>query len=134
MSDVETIVADDGVTRREFTLAACVAILTGAAITVTGCGGSYSSPAGPSGGGGGTGTGGSGDKQGAISANHGHTATITGAELSAGNAVTIQLTIGDGHTHTLDLSANQVMSIAANQRISQNSSVDAGHSHSVTFN
>jgi hypothetical protein len=134
MSEIKTIVTTPGagISRREFTLESCMAILAGAAITIvgSGCGSSNSSPTGPSGG---TGTG-SGDKAGVISNNHGHTATITAAELMAGNAVNVQLTLGSGHTHQLALTANQVAAVAANQKVSGESTTDNGHSHTVTFN
>ena len=79
--------------------------------------------------------GGGGDdgKSGSISANHGHTVSITDAQLAAGIAVALLLTIGDGHTHTLSLSAAEVQSLAAGGSVSKTSSTDAGHSHLVTF-
>ena len=134
MSEIKTIVTTPGagISRREFTLETCLAILAGATITImgSGCGSSGSSPTAPSGGPGPS----SGDKSGAISSNHGHTATITAAELAAGNSVNILLTEGSGHTHHLGLTANQVAMVAANQRVSGESTVDSGHSHTVTFN
>jgi hypothetical protein len=60
--------------------------------------------------------------------------TITGAQLTAGGAVNLELTTGNGHTHSLSLSAGEVTSIAANTRISHESSDNSGHSHTVTFN
>jgi len=116
-------------TRREFTLESALAILSGVAITVTGCGGS-SNPAGSSN----PPPTGSGDKVGAISANHGHSAVITAAQLAAGGALVVQLTLGSGHTHTVGLSAAEITSIAGNQRVSKPSSTDGGHDHTVTFN
>jgi hypothetical protein len=134
MSEIKTIVTTPGagISRREFTLDACLAILSGAVITIgsSACGGSSNNPAGPSGGPGA----GSGDKSGSISGNHGHTATITAAQLAAGNALDVLLTQGSGHTHHLQLAANQVAAVAANQRVSGESSNDTGHSHTVTFN
>ena len=69
-------------TRRDFTLAAAMAILSGVAISVSGCGGSNSSssPASPtpaSSAPAGT------DRTGAISSNHGHSAMIASAQLGA---------------------------------------------------
>lgn len=135
MSEIKTIVATyaDGLSRREFTLEACLAILSGVAITISGsgCGGSSSSPTGPS-----TNppTASNGDKIGDISNNHGHTATITAAQLAAGNAISVELTLGSGHTHTLAVSADQIVAIAANQRVSGVSSTSEAHNHTVTFN
>jgi hypothetical protein len=134
MSEIKTIVATpvEGIGRREFTLEACLAILSGVAITISGsgCGSSSSSPSGPSS----NPPTANGDKIGDISNNHGHTATITAAQLSAGNAITVQLTLGSGHTHTLAVSADQIVAIAANQRVSGVSSTTSGHNHTVTFN
>ena len=64
----------------------------------------------------------------------GHTAVITGAQLTAGAAVNVELTVGNGHTHTATLSAAEVISIAGGTRVSKESTTDGGHSHSVTFN
>jgi hypothetical protein len=76
--------------------------------------------------------GGTADVGGDVSSNHGHEVEITGAELDAGDAVT--LTLSGTHTHTLDLSAEQVQSIAAGDTVSETSSTNSGHSHEVTFN
>jgi hypothetical protein len=119
--------------RREFTLAAALAMLSGVTITISGCGG---------GGGGGTGGGGpnqpnppaSGDKVGNISLNHGHTATIQAAELSAGAALTLQIRGSADHPHTLTLTAAEVQQIAAGQRVGRATSEDDFHTHTVTFN
>ncbi len=124
--------------RRQFTLAAALAALSGVAITISACGGSgYStSPSGTGTGSGGTGTGGSGssDKVGQISNNHGHSAIITGAQLTAGNAVDLDITGTATHTHHLQLSGGEVVSIAGGAKVSKDSTTDAGHSHTVTFN
>ena len=118
--------------RREFTLATALAALSGVTITISGCGGGGgSSPTGPSNP---TPPLGAGDKAGSISANHGHTAVITAAQLTAGAAVSLTLTVGDGHTHAVTLSAAEVTQIAGNTRVSKESSSDTGHSHTVTFN
>ncbi len=64
---------------------------------------------------------------------HGGT-TITEVQLDAGNAVTLTLT-GNGHTHTVELSAPQVVDIADGLEVAQNTVADGtGHSHTVTFN
>ena len=111
--------------RREFTLAAILAMLSGVTITISGCGGS-SSPGAPN-------PTSSGDKMGQISANHGHTVVITGAQLTAGGAVTLSL-LGGGHTHEVDLSAGEVVQIRDGQRVAKESSSSSSHSHTVTFN
>ena len=116
--------------RREFTLEAVLAMLSGVVITISGCGGSsYSSmptstPTPPA----------SGDKQGTISANHGHVAVITAAQLTAGGALTLHIQGQASHDHTVDLTAAQIGQIAGNQRVSMLSSTTSGHDHTVTFN
>jgi hypothetical protein len=115
--------------RREFTLESALAILSAATITISGCGDGDSSPSpGPSPGPG------TGDVTGAISGNHGHTATITAARLMAGNAFQLDIRGGADHPHTVDISAADLTQIAARQRVEKPSSSDAGHSHTVTFN
>jgi len=120
--------------RREFTVASAMAVLGGVAITVTGCGGSSygggspttpSSPTPPPS---------SGDAVGTISANHGHSAVITAARLSAPEMVEIDISGQADHPHTVAISADEVQQVADGQRVSKVSSVDQGHSHTVTFN
>ena len=113
--------------RREFTLAAAMAILSGVAITVSGCGSDASpSPAAP--------TPSGGDKTGSISANHGHAATVTSAQFTAAGGITLAIQGTASHPHTVTLAASEITSIASNQRVSKESSNDSGHSHTVTFN
>jgi hypothetical protein len=122
------------ISRREFTLAAAMAVLSGVAISVTACGGSDSaSPASPSPASSGTASTG-GDKTGTISANHGHTAVIASAQLGASGGITLNIQGSAGHPHTVALSGSDLAAIAANQRVSKDSSNDAGHTHTVTFN
>jgi hypothetical protein len=124
-----------GMTRREFSLEAALAILSGVAITISGCGGS-SNPAAPS-----NPTpaptptpDASGDKVGAISANHGHVARITGAQLTAGNGFALDIQGTATHTHTVILSNADIQAIAGNQQVARVSSNTGGHDHTVTFN
>jgi len=125
--------------RRQFTLAAALAALSGVAITISssacsssGGSGGYGSPTTPSG----SGSGGtvSGDKVGQISANHGHSAIITAAQLTAGGALSLNIQGAADHPHTVELSAADITAVAANQRVAHESSVTNGHSHTVTFN
>ena len=119
--------------RREFTLAAAMAVLSGVAITVSGCGGgsSYSaSPAAPTSSTPAT----SSDKTGAISSNHGHAAMITSAQLSAAGGISLGIQGTASHPHTVTLAASEISSIAGGQRVAKESTSDNGHSHTVTFN
>jgi hypothetical protein len=119
------------VDRREFTLAAAMAALSGVAITISACGGSDSpssptptpnpTPA-------------AGDKTAAIGSNHGHVGVITAAQLTAAAGVMLDIRGSADHPHTVTLSAAEITSIAANQRVSKESTTDAAHSHAVTFN
>jgi hypothetical protein len=116
--------------RREFTLEAILAMLSGVAITISGCGGSsYNNPTPPT-----TTAPPSGGREGSISANHGHRAVITAAELTAGGAVSLDIRGTADHTHTVSLTAAQVQSIAASQRVSMVSTSSNSHDHTVTFN
>jgi len=116
--------------RREFTLQLVLAVLAGASITILpACGGGGGNPPGPS-----PNPGGNNGLVGTITGNHGHTAEITNAQLTAGNAVHLDIRGGADHPHTIDLTANQVMQIAARQRVSIESTTDAAHAHSVIFN
>ena len=116
-------------TRRDFTVEWVLAVLAGATITITGCGGDDDNNNGVT-----NPTPQAGDKAGVISANHDHTVTVTAAQITAGNAVTATLTTGNGHTHTISLTAAQIVAIGQNQRVSGTSSTEAGHNHDVTFN
>lgn len=146
--------------RREFTLEAALALLSGVAITISGCG--TSEPGYPTGGGpnpqptptptptptpspstsptpGTSPTPSPGptpvaDEVGSISSNHGHSARITGGQLSAGGALSLNIQGASSHPHVVDLSAAEVKAIAGGGRVSKASSTNSGHSHTVTFN
>ena len=123
--------------RRQFSVAAALAALSGVAITISACGGG-SSPSPTSPGTGGSGSGGSGggsaDKVGQISNNHGHSAVITAALLTAGGALQLDITGTATHPHRVSLTAAEVASIAAGTKVTKESTTDNGHSHDVTFN
>lgn len=114
--------------RRAFTRQSVLALLSGVAVTIA-CGDDTESPTSPSPGG----------ITGSVSANHGHSAAITDAQLTASNSVALQIQGSATHPHTVELSAQEVGQIAARQRVSKasstNDSPDAGlHSHTVIFN
>jgi len=116
--------------RREFTLASALAMLAGVVITISGC--SSSSPSAPTqGGGGGTN---SGDVNGVVSANHGHIATVTAAQITAAGALSLNIMGNATHAHTVTLTASQVQQIGAKQQVAVTSTTDSGHDHTVTFN
>ena len=115
--------------RREFTLAAILTMLSGVTITISGCGSSSPNTPTPP-----TTQPPVGDKMGTISANHGHVAVITAARLLAGQAISLDIQGTASHTHTVDLSAAEIVDIAGHQRVAKDSSTNGGHNHTVTFN
>jgi hypothetical protein len=128
---------NDGTTRREFTVASALAMLSGVVIMVSpsACGGgsSPSSPT-PTPTPGPTPTPAATDKTGVVGSNHGHSATITAAQLAAPALINLDIRGSSDHPHTVTLTAAEVTSIAGGQRVSVESSADAAHSHTVTFN
>jgi hypothetical protein len=122
----EDSVLDTRPGRREFTLGALLAMLSGVSITISGCGGS-SSPSTP------TTTQPAADKNGTISANHGHVAVITSAQLTSANALVLNIQGTATHNHTVELSAAEVVQIRDGTRVAKESS-STGHTHTVTFN
>jgi len=128
---------EKGLTRRDFTVASALAMLSGVVITIseTACGGSSYSPSSPTP----TPTPAptptpSGDKVGTISSNHGHSAIITGAQLTAGGNLSLPIQGSASHPHMVELTGADLTAIAANTRVSKESSTDNSHSHTVTFN
>jgi hypothetical protein len=127
MSDsVQTLDSRRSVTRREFTLEAALAILAGCVISVaeTGCGGTTNQGPSPLT---------TGDVTGVISANHGHTAMVTAAQITAGGAVTLDIQGSATHDHKVSLSQADLGTLKNRQPVSSTSSTDASHSHTVTF-
>ena len=121
--------ANEKLNRREFTVASVMALLGGVTITVSSCGGSDGNSGSPT-----TPTVDTGGVTASIGTNHGHSGRITNAQITAGGDVEVDITGTSNHPHTVSLSAAQVMAIGAGTRVTVESSVDAGHSHTVTFN
>jgi hypothetical protein len=110
-------------TRREFTLEAALAVLAGCVITISdACGGSKTAPTAPP-----------ADITGSVADNHGHTAVITGAQITAGNAVSLNIQGQATHAHTLSLTQGDLGTLKNRQPVSSTSSTDSFHSHVVTF-
>jgi hypothetical protein len=111
--------------RREFSRESVLAMLAGVVITITGCGDDDdSNPTGPSDVG----------VIGTVSANHGHVATVTGAQITAGGAVNLDIRGQADHTHTVALTAAQVVQIGNRQQVVVTSTTTTDHLHTVTFN
>jgi hypothetical protein len=125
-SDIEK---NDLISRREFTVESVMALLAGVTITVSGCGGSDSSstPTSPT-------TTTSTDVTGVVSANHGHTAVVTSAQIMAGGTIMLPIQGQATHPHTVTLTADELRSIGARQQVVKTSTTDNGHTHTVTFN
>mgnify|MGYP001109106158 CR=1 FL=1 len=127
-------IVGEPLTRREFNAASVSALFVGMTVCITGCGGgSSASPAAPTGGSG-TPTASGGDRTAAVSANHGHVATVTSAALQAGGAVSLNIRGSADHDHTVNLTTTEVGQVAGGTRVTKTSSSDAGHVHTVTFN
>jgi hypothetical protein len=125
---------DQKMHRRDFTVQSALAVLGGVAITIAGCSDSASpssptpapSPA-PS-------PGPTGDVSGTVSANHGHTAVVTAAQLTAGNTIAVDIMGNADHTHRVELDPSELSAIASGQRLSKLSTIGSAHNHTVTFN
>lgn len=110
--------------RREFTLKSALALLSGVAITLSGCGGE-DSPAAPTT---------PAAETAAISNNHGHAAVITRAQITAGQELVLDIRGAANHPHMVSLSRSEVEAIAAGRQVVKVSSTTLSHSHTATFN
>lgn len=123
-------------TRREFTRESVLGLLSGVVVTITGCGGSDGYETGPTpspGGGGGN----AGGVNGIVSANHGHVAFVSDAQINAADNISLDISGNAGHSHTVDLTGGELMQIGNGQRVVKTSTVSqvtGTHSHNVTFN
>jgi hypothetical protein len=112
--------------RRQFTRESVLAMLAGVTITITGCGDDDDdNPTGPTS---------SGDFTGTVSANHGHEARVTNAQITAAGAVNLDIRGTADHPHTVALTAAQVVQIGNRQQVVVTSTTDNAHQHTVTFN
>lgn len=99
-----------------------LAVLAGATITISGC--DDANPASPSG----------ASAVGTISGNHRHSAVIASAEVTARDAVSLDIPGSGGHPHTVELSAAEVGQIADGMQVAKGSSTNDFHAHTVSFN
>jgi hypothetical protein len=126
-----TLEHNHSISRREFTRESVLAMLAGVVITITGCSDSPSAPSQGGNGGGGSTT---GDVSGVVSANHGHIATVTAAQITAAGAVSLDIMGQATHPHTVSLTASQVQQIGSRQQVVVTSTTNESHLHTVTFN
>lgn len=117
--------------RREFTAQGLLLLLSGVTVTVSACGGNSAStpPTTPS-----PTPSPAADATGVVSANHGHVAGITAAQITAANTVTLNIQGTATHPHSVDLTAAEVARIGARQQVAKDSSNNSGHQHTITFN
>ena len=113
-------------TRREFTISSAMAVLSGVAVTVAGCGGSSSSST--------TSATPLSDVEGVIVSNHGHAAVVTGTQLGAGNTITLNIQGSSNHPHSVELTGADLSQIQAGARVTKTSTPAGSHTHRVTFN
>jgi hypothetical protein len=110
--------------RRKFTAGAAMALLGGAAITISGCGsGAAITAATPP----------LTDVAGTVAANHNHSAVITAAQLQTGGALDLDIRGTAGHTHMVSLTADDVTNVRKGAALQKESSGNS-HTHTVTFN
>ena len=110
--------------RREFTVEAARALLGGAVIAISGCGGGGSPT---------SNTPPLTDVEGLIALNHGHSVMISAAQLGAGGAMQLDIRGTSGHTHMVSLTADEVAAIR-NRAVVQKESSGNSHTHTITFN
>ena len=113
--------------RREFTRQSVIALFSGVAITLTTTSCSSDGPTEPTS---------YADAVGNVANNHGHTVTITGAQLLAGGEITLDVQGTSSHPHQVTLTAADVRTIRAGTRLSKDTtpSPSGSHFHTVTFN
>jgi hypothetical protein len=110
--------------RREFAGRALMAMLAGVTVTITGCGSdNLASPSPPP-----------SDRTGEVTNNHGHVVTITSAQQMAGGNVTLSIQGTGSHDHLLELTAAEVSTIRAGNRLVKDCAMGRSHTHTITFN
>ena len=109
--------------RREFTVEMALALLGGATIVISGCGGGSPTASTPP----------LTDKLGDISANHGHVALITAAQLGENGTLDLDIRGTASHSHMVSLTDTDVASVRRGSRVDKQSS-GKSHTHTVSFN
>ena len=129
MSTLHQPIQESQHTRRDFTLNAAMALLAGCVITISDACGSDSptTPSNPP-----------ADVNGVISANHGHVAVVTTAQMTAGSALSLSIQGTAAHNHSLSLSQADLQMLRNRQSVTHDSTSDPSntfglHLHTVTF-
>ena len=69
-----------------------------------------------------------------MSSNHGHVAIVTGAQITAANAIVVDIQGAATHPHIIEILTGQLRMIGMNAQVSVESTANDGHRHMVTFN
>ncbi len=69
-----------------------------------------------------------------IADNHGHTATLSETQLTTAAAIELDIAGASSHTHTISVTAAEMVSIKAGTQVAKTSTSGGGHTHAVTFN
>jgi hypothetical protein len=124
--------APDVLSRREFTLQSALALLASVVITVDGCGGSSNTPTSPTPSPAPT-PAPLADVNGSVSANHGHVAVVTSAQITSANALSLNIQGTATHPHTVELSQAELGSLRSRTTVAKDSTTNNNHMHTVTF-
>jgi hypothetical protein len=99
-------------------------MLAGVTVTITGCGSDGGTAPTPP----------ATDKTGLIAGNHGHAATVTAAQQTAGGAVAISIQGTASHDHTLELTEAEIMRVRFGVQVVKDCVMSRNHVHTITFN
>lgn len=67
-----------------------------------------------------------------IGSNHGHSLTVSKADVDAGTAKTYDITGSSGHSHSVTVSSSNFASLKDNSSVNVDSTSGNGHTHSIT--
>lgn len=126
--------------RRRISVWTALALLGGATVTLSGCGGGGGAPGAAT-----PPTAGppappaapscpTGSRCGVVIGDGRHSAVITGAQLTGGGALELDIQGSAPHGHFVSLSAADVATIRDGRSVLKTSSESVGHSHDVIFN
>jgi len=68
-----------------------------------------------------------------VSSNHGHSVTVSKADVEAGVDKQYSIQGSSDHNHTITVSASEFSTLKINQQVQVTSSSGGGHNHSVTI-
>lgn len=69
-----------------------------------------------------------------IGSNHGHTLTVSTADVAAGTEKTYSIEGSGGHDHVVTITAAQFSTLQSNEGIQVTSSTSSSHMHTITVN